>query len=591
MSAANIRRQLEIVSGLFGYRYGPGDLHEWVLNQLSAVLSYYVADIRDLGIERSTVRCCKTPGYSDEYGEGPPSDCIDLPTSYYINKKTGKRLTGIARVAGIGYMISSGGAVSAGAQCQYRSNCPSDLPLCFSGSAQTGVYMRPGDVESKGILFETIGHYEPDGNLSNVVIYVKWTDDGVPYFLAYRKPRKSQNQVFKEFLSMAVVAASFVIPGLGPTLASSVFGSFAAAYPAVANAIVNVAMQTALNGGDVESAVERVAAGALGAQAGTFINGVSDSAALGRLTSVATSAAVRGESIQDAVSGAALSLAPALASDVSSAVQNFVSQPDAISVDIPSEGAAVSIFDIPTQAPTQYVDYDFDLADIEAMGAGQVFTPAVVPASGALGVPDFAPTLDASAGYSLDDFLASDLVTFDQQTGVPVSAPPAVQAVIDATPIEAPATSFFENVTFENVVDKVTDLAIGAIRIHQAYQAANRPPVQPVQQTTRAGGVQTARPDGTLTTTDPATGRPVVTRPPAGVPYEVPGGGLMMNNGDGTYTVVSASGQSVTRAYTSTVPPSGVAVVQPAQWVSGVPNAAILGGGALFAALLLMNRR
>jgi hypothetical protein len=626
MSEANLRRQLEIVTGLFGYRYGSDALHAWVLDRLPKLLAGNgLQDIRDLSTAESTFVCkspeCATDGVVDQSSGfdgvrrrrnlAGPYDRISQPAAaqcqttsivsrHWFNTRTGKFLREYppVRIGKDGFAISGwmAGLFTNARACEFRSTCPRNAIKCIGDRGGVNYVSGAGfNVLEDSVLFPSIGDFsepaESSSDRKTISVYVKFTDDGVPYFLVSKRPRSSSTDTFKQFLTLTVVAASFAIPGLGPTLASATMGSFAAAYPAIANAIVQVTLQTALNGGDVEGAVERVAASYLGGQVGNFVEGVSDSAAVARLSSVATSAAVRGESIQDAVEGAALSLAPAVVSDVSSLVTDIASQPDVSAINLPEGETAVSIFDIPMTAPNVYDDYDFDLSDIEAMGEGIELSPDVTHMGNALNVPEFAPTLDTGEAFDLDAFFDSPFADSDVtiQTGVPIN-PPA--AIADAAPIEAPASSFFEDVTFESVVDGVTDLAIAAIRVHQAYQAANRPPVQPVRQTTRAGTVQTARPDGTLTTTDPATGRPVVTRPPAGVPYELAGGGVVMNNGNGTYTLVSPDGTSTTRPYTPTVPQVGMAIVQPAQWIEGVPNAYVLGGAGLLAlALLTMGRR
>lgn len=617
MSVQNLRRQLEIVTGLFGYKFGSDALHAWVLDRLPLILaSYGVQDIRDLTTAESTF-VCKSPecanvggfdqssgfdgvprrralaGPSDRIRPSTNAACTEttLVSRHWFNKRTNKFLREypVARIGKDGFAVAgwvSGMLTSANA-CSFRSTCPTDGIKCVDERGNVNYVTGASfDALEKSILFPTIGDFSEPGEKSDdrktVQVYVKFTDDGVPYFLIAKRPRSSATATFKQFLTLAVVAASFVIPGLGPTLASSVFGSFAAAYPAVANAIVNVTLQTALNGGDIEAAVERTAAAYIGGQAGSFIEGISDSTALARLTSVATNAAVRGESIEDAVNNAALSLAPAIVSDASGIVKDFI--PDA--QNLPATGeSTVSIFDIPETAPAIYDDYEApDIEEIASWWDGS----QIVPTPGFQGnVPDMAPTIQPM-DFSLDDWLSGN---------VPLTAPPAVyddvagdDGSLPDVPVVAPSESFFEGVTWEGTVDKLTDLAIAAIRINQAYQAANRPPVQPAVQTTRAGTTQTARTDGTLTTTDPATGRPVITRPPVGVPYELPGGGAVVNNGNGTYTLVTADGQTVTRQYPVSTPPAGAAVVQPAQWIAGVPNWAVGAAGAGVLALLLMRK-
>ncbi len=83
-----------------------------------------------------------------------------------------------------------------------------------------------------------------------------------------------------------------------------------------------------------------------------------------------------------------------------------------------------------------------------------------------------------------------------------------------------------------------------------------------------------------------ANGRAVVTRPQAGVPYALPDGSVIINNGDGTYNLVSTAGQTTRRAYPASVPQVGSVAVQK-EWIPGVPNWAVLAGGGLLAALAM----
>lgn len=63
-------------------------------------------------------------------------------------------------------------------------------------------------------------------------------------------------------------------------------------------------------------------------------------------------------------------------------------------------------------------------------------------------------------------------------------------------------------------------------------------------------------------------------RPPVGVPYATADGGVIVNNGDGTYTYASNSGATVTRQYTA----------------EGGASKALMYGGAALAAVLLLSR-
>lgn len=219
-------------------------------------------------------------------------------------------------------------------------------------------------------------------------------------------------------------------------------------------------------------------------------------------------------------------------------------------------------FDVPMQAPvfTEFASGTFD--DFGYGYGGDVFaTDFMGPA------PDFMGPV------------------FDDAGSVPFAAPTfqPTSAMVE-TPT-APASDFFSSANFASIADKVSSLVVAAVRINNAYRASNNPPVQPGLQTTPNGTAQTARSDGTLATVDPATGRTIITRPANGVPYLTSDGGVVINNGNGTYTRVAPTGAASTHQYAAAVPPLGQAAYS-SEWVPGIPNVALLGAGAVFALLL-----
>lgn len=584
----SVREQLELVKGLMGYRYGDDEIDlrvtDAIANQMAA---WGITDIRNFGRANDSlaINCMEWGGHTGV-----------LSGFHFINARTGAALTPVHwnSFTGTGAYEGMGYGSSGGFFCGFYSNQGSEAS--YEWDDRFDNYL--GDAGRQG------------DNL--IQIFAHFTNDGVPYFTArlYNLKGMSFWTAVRELATIVIAAVSFVVPGVNAAVASSIFGSFATAYPALTAAASQVMLQTALSGGDVEAAVKSVAYSYLGASAGGVVQGVSDSEALGQLAAAATSAAAQGGDVERAVAMAALRLAPSAASsaldyirsDTSDVVEE-VNIPDSFSGEsvietaapvISTGEAAMSIFDIPESAPT--IDWDAEyqssiaFPDIEEMSSwapsvadiGVAFDNGSVP----LNAPMFEPV-----GYSLDDLFTA--ATGEAPVATPVAAdgsggalPEAIAQTPPAQAVDTPASSFFDDITWDGTVDNLTALAIAAIRVHQAYQVANRPPVQPVTQTTRAGTTQTARSDGTLATTDPTTGRAVITRPPAGVPYELPGGGAVINNGNGTYTAVSPTGATVTRSYAVDVPLSGVARVQPETWVDGVPNWAIIAAsvGALFIA-------
>lgn len=124
--------------------------------------------------------------------------------------------------------------------------------------------------------------------------------------------RVSSNEEARDFIESALkmfLILYLTVAG-GAALSSWIGGlivpqSVATTYPALTNAVGQVALQTAVNGGDVEKAAETAAAGYLGAIAGGYLSGLTDSALIGKLAGTATGALLKGESVEDAVKQAA----------------------------------------------------------------------------------------------------------------------------------------------------------------------------------------------------------------------------------------------------------------------------------------------
>ena len=100
-----------------------------------------------------------------------------------------------------------------------------------------------------------------------------------------------------------------------------------------------------------------------------------------------------------------------------------------------------------------------------------------------------------------------------------------------------------------NVVQGVTNAALAAIKLVSAFQALNHPSIQTTARVVRSNGsVAVVGNNGLIQTRDSA-GRVTATRPPVGVPQATLDGNYIVNNGDGTYTVVSTTGQTAKYQY------------------------------------------
>jgi hypothetical protein len=113
-----------------------------------------------------------------------------------------------------------------------------------------------------------------------------------------------------------------------------------------------------------------------------------------------------------------------------------------------------------------------------------------------------------------------------------------------------------------------------------AWQRLKNPQVQPRARVVNAdGSVSVVGNNGLIQTRTP-DGRIVAQRPPVGVPQATISGNYIVNNGDGTYSIISPTGQKQTYPYTTATAVGG----------AGLPGGAlpwIVGGVAL---LVLMRK-
>lgn len=94
------------------------------------------------------------------------------------------------------------------------------------------------------------------------------------------------------------------------------------------------------------------------------------------------------------------------------------------------------------------------------------------------------------------------------------------------------------------------DVLATAVKGYQVWQQANKPPVQSGASRTTATGTTVPNKNGTVTTIGTG-GRTTTVRMPIGQPYAFPDGTVVINNGDGTYSVISTTGQAQTLTYPS----------------------------------------
>ncbi len=101
------------------------------------------------------------------------------------------------------------------------------------------------------------------------------------------------------------IASMIILPGLAEEIGAAVFGdAFSIAYPEIATGLGDVALTTAFNGGNISASLKKTIASQLGGTVGDVAGTGMDSATVGKLAQVATSAAVNGQDIRGAVQSA-----------------------------------------------------------------------------------------------------------------------------------------------------------------------------------------------------------------------------------------------------------------------------------------------
>ena len=123
---------------------------------------------------------------------------------------------------------------------------------------------------------------------------VQFTNTGIPIFSV----KKFKNS--SVFPMLIGIALAFI--GVPAFLGAAVLGTATAtAYPLLAQAIGNLAVQTVLSGGDFENAIKGSIAGIVAGYAGGAVGAYTDIQALGTVTGAATKAAILGKDVDKAV--------------------------------------------------------------------------------------------------------------------------------------------------------------------------------------------------------------------------------------------------------------------------------------------------
>lgn len=348
---------------------------------------------------------------------------------------------------------------------------------------------------------------------------------------------------------VAAFALTIGFPAAGISVANAlggaILGPLASSYPALASVVGNVALSTALNGGNIEAAVKGAALSYVGGTAGSFVgSGISSASgieALGRIASSATSTLIQG-------------------GDVKRAIGLSVIQGGAQFLDT---------FDAPSSS---------DVSPIE--------TPSI-------DTPSF--SFDDSSSFGGPGFVFEPTIDW--------SAPVASTAPIDPAPasstpfvVASPAVAATSPVTYQNIVATISNAAVQALNAVRAFKNLRSEFVNARARVTTPDGTMTQCGDDGLIRTAGATGTRV-SLPPVGVPQATISGNLVVNNGDGTYTLITPAGASSIRRYPAN--PSSLSTSatslpsSPTITIGGfsISTPMLLGGAALALVLLSSGGR
>lgn len=521
--ALDVRAQLEAEKRLFGYRYHPSDaaIDAALTDDLARVINDMgIGDIRDIGLytghEAQAVyeTVCRDRGDSQECVTEPRE--VSVPVAYFFNRRTNARLHT---------------ALVVGEQCRELESgrvCDAPIPL-------------PAP-EGPAAFYTVRG---PDRWVSPMD--AGFTPGGIIYFIPNTYRETSSWQDFRGALTFFFAVASFAIPGLGAAIGQYVFGAqLAASYPALVSVATNTAFNAVLGGADIDDAVKRAVASYAGAGFGDIVGAQVDSSLIGKLTSAATTARLNGTDVQQAVlmaslqAGASGNLLPTAPASVAPTIIDAGETMDEFGTDFD----AVNLFPDNVYAFTGGEPAFADAGDFGvASGDGAyVFDSMGDDAYGAfLGdALDFGAYNEGGAPVFGG---SGDFGAFDPSGG-DYGVTPTGGGGVSTPPVSA-------GTDWDGILSTITKAALTAIQINKVYQATGSPAVKAPQPS------QTVNANGTITTRT-ATGTVATSKLPVGAPYAMPDGSLIMNNGDGTYSITSPSGVVTRGAYAVTAGASGL---------------------------------
>lgn len=401
-------------------------------------------------------------------------------------------------------------------------------------------------LEGTSVAWSAAGH-------GNVAYHVQRAGHGFAIAPAWGSS-SDLDDIRETALAVGALALTVVLPQAGinaaQTIGAAVMGTAnAAAYPTLAGVIGQTALGTVFSGGDVErsivGALRGAGIGSIGTAAGGVAADASGLAVIGKMTDSATRAFLSGGDVAQAVTFTALANSGAL-------------YDAAISNDIPaSQGASMEIY-----------DYEYATGDPVELPSG-AFDPVDAPA---ISVVDFSPEISAApANEALQPLPPFEAFEF---TALPEFATLAPQDVPVSPPIRA-ENAPFDHQGLRNSINTISAAALATLSVMKAYRQINSPTVNTQSRAYNpATGAGSATLDTGVVQSRNSSGQIVNTRPRVGEPMATVTGNIVVNNGDGTYMLISPDGSQRRIAYGNASPESGggfsLSDINPAFIVGGI---------------------
>lgn len=364
---------------------------------------------------------------------------------------------------------------------------------------------------------------EGHGNVS----YVLRAKDGGGIIIVPVWNSSSDLGDWHQFFALVGVWAMAVIPVVGvelaATLGTAIIGAeLAAAYPGLAAVVGNIALGTAFNGGDVAGAVKGAALSYVGGQVGAGVINTTGINALGQAAAAATSAALAGGDVKRAV---ALSF-------VNSGVR---SMGDYINMESPLPVTIDASFQLP--------DGGLPLA----LDANEIPLSYSFPEFGGDSTP-----LNPSTAVTVVDVGFNEPVTFG--TGWENLPTVITQSGGFGYPTTPATTSqprpSGDSGSSKDVWASVASAAVAVLKAIPALKSGSAPVTTPTTKNSN-GTTTTVYDNGTQIVRDARGAIISRTAIPKGVAMMTTSGAMVVNNGNGTYDVVSPNGTRQTRPYSA----------------------------------------